>query len=57
MSINLYELEKEMNRRQCDIERTRREAWKFQGRHREIKSMKRGLKKISTFLKTLWALA
>jgi hypothetical protein len=57
MSINPYELEKEMNRRQCDIERTRRDAWKFQGGNGEIKSMKRGLKKVSTFLKTLWALA
>jgi hypothetical protein len=44
MSGNHYELEKEMNRRQCDIERTRREAWKFERGTGKIKSTKRGLR-------------
>jgi hypothetical protein len=44
MSGNHYEMEKEMNRRQCDIERTTREAWKFQGGNGKIITTKRGLR-------------
>jgi hypothetical protein len=43
MSINLYELEKEMNRRQCDIKRIGSEAWKFEEENVKTKTIKRGL--------------
>jgi hypothetical protein len=44
MSVNHYELEKEMNRRQCDIEQTAREALKFQEEKRKTKITNKGLK-------------
>jgi hypothetical protein len=43
MNGNLYELEKELNRRQGDIERTGRNAWKFQEENGETNKPKRRL--------------
>jgi hypothetical protein len=44
MIVSHYELEKEMHRRQCDIEQTAREELKFQEEKRKTKITNKGLR-------------
>jgi hypothetical protein len=42
MNSNHFELEQELKRRQLNIERGSREAWKFHERNRNVNRAKRG---------------